>query len=419
VLTRLQEALAGRGPGLVAVLFVDLDGFKLVNDALGHAAGDRVLVDAAARLREAVRTSDTVGRFGGDEFLVVCPSLTTREEGLLVARRIERAIARPFALDGDEVLVGASVGVAFADPAAARREGVELSGAALVEDADSAMYRAKQGRPHGRRRFEVFDSAMRERAEERGRLERLLARAVEEDRVVVEYQPVVELVSRRVVGLEALVRLCDDDGTLLAPDAFLAVARENGVLARLDDVVLDRATRAVAGWRRELGRDLELSVNVCAQQVAGDLPDKVDRALADSGLPADRLVVELTEQTLMSSAAAAGRALQRLADRGVQLALDDFGTGWASLTYLRRYPVRQVKVDRSFVAGLPHEPGDRVVVQAVVDLSAQLGLGCVAEGVETEEQYDALTSLRPPFAQGYLFSPPLAGEDVVAALSRA
>ncbi len=416
VLSRLDAALAGQGPGLVAVLFVDLDGFKLVNDALGHSAGDRVLIEAAQRLRAAVRPGDTVGRFGGDEFLVVCPGLGDRDEGLAVARRVERTISAPFPFRDDEVLVSASVGVAFADLDAEPEAGGALPTAdELVHDADTAMYRAKQ---LGKRRYEVFDQAMRERAVERARLEQLLARAAAEDRVVLHYQPVVELRTRRIVGLEALLRVRDDDGRLLHPASFLDIAQESGLLAGLDDVVLQRATAQAARWRSETGLDLDVAVNVCAAQVDGELPGKVDAALATTGLPAERLVLELTEQALVSSGQAATQALQRLADRGVRLAIDDFGTGWASLTYLRRFPVSGVKVDRSFVAGLPGEQDDLVIVRAVVDLSQQLGLECVAEGVEDEAQYAALRRLDPPFAQGFLFSPPLPPEQVPALLLR-
>ncbi|MCW2608393.1 MAG: hypothetical protein JWO60_3086 [Frankiales bacterium] len=410
VLSRLEAALARPDAGLTAVLFVDLDGFKLVNDALGHAAGDRVLVEAAARLRDALRPDATVGRFGGDEFLVVCPGLADRDEGLAVARRIERAVSTPFPYAGDEVLVSASVGVVFAEPGTDPR-----AADALVHDADTAMYRAKQ---LGKRRFEVFDHAMRERAVERARVEQLLSRAVAEDRVVVHYQPLVDLPSRRIVGLEALMRVRDDDGGLLQPAAFLDVAAESGLLPSMDDAVLERAARAAVAWRDELGCDLEMAVNVCAAQVTSELPAKVDRVLRESGLPAERLVLELTEQALVTSAAAAGLALQRLADRGVRLAIDDFGTGWASLTYLRRFPIGIVKIDRTFVAGLPDEKDDHVIVDAVIDLARRLGLSCVAEGVETERQYEALRVMDPPLAQGYLFSRPVPPEDVPALVAR-
>ncbi len=410
LMERLAGALDGRrrGDALVAVMFIDLDGFKLINDALGHAAGDEVLVQTAARLLGTLRPQDVVGRFGGDEFLALFIGLDRPDDVAVLASRVRSALAVPVPYGDDEILVSASVGVAVtgADPVTPEQ---------LVGDADAAMYRAKQ---LGKSRYEIFDQAMAERATERLRIEALIRSAAAQDRVVVHYQPVVELTTRRAVGLEALVRLKDDDGTLLPPGRFLDVAEQAGLLTALDDVVIGLATRQVQQWRTALGHDLTLAVNVCAGQVGGSLAGTVEAALRASGLPANRLLVELTEQTLIDRGPAATATVAHLHAQGVKIGIDDFGTGWASLTYLRRFPVSVVKIDRSFVAGIPDHHEDLVIVRTIVDLAKQLGLECIAEGVETEEQYAALLTLAPPCAQGYLFGRPTPASEVPALLAR-
>lgn len=408
LIERLHTALEQRAPAapIVAALFVDLDEFKLVNDALGHAVGDLVLRETAARLRQVTRPQDTVARLSGDEFVVVCPALGDEDEAVAIADRLAAALRAPVRTLHDEVLVSASIGVAFARAGSTTPEQV-------LHDADAAMYRAKQ---LGRRRYEVFDSALRERAAERARVRALLDRVLAEDLAVVHYQPVVDLASRRVVGLEALLRLQDDDGQLLEPEGFLEVAAEGGLLAALDDLVLRRSAQAVAGWSAAHGRQLGLSVNLGAGQLDDDLADRVLATLADSGLTPTQLLVEVTEQTLAAAGPDAGHRLHDLHERGVRVALDDFGTGWGSLTYLRRLPFAMLKVDRSFVAQLP-EDSDRLV-RAVVSLAGQLSLDAAAEGVETEEQYTALRAIAPAYAQGRLFAAPVPAQDVPQLLDR-
>ncbi len=313
VLDRLRQALEVRDHRLVAVLFVDLDGFKLVNDALGHAAGDAVLVQTGQRLREVVRRGDTVGRFGGDEFLVVCPGLEDREEALEVAARVERALGVPYPHAGDEVLVSASVGVAFA--------GERADADDLVADADTAMYRAKE---LGKRRYEVFDSAMRERASERARVERLVQRVADEGSVVVHYQPVVDTATRQVVGVEALMRVCEDDGTLLEPDDFLAVALRRRRAPRPRRVSCSpRPRRRSPAGGAELGADLDLAVNVCARLATVRRCRRrragARRRRAAGGAAGAR---RLTEQDLVGGAPPLLDALVDLRARGVRLALD-------------------------------------------------------------------------------------------------
>ena len=408
MLERLQLALAGRRSTdqLVAVLFVDLDGFKLINDALGHAAGDHVLCACAERLRAAVRPGDLVGRFGGDEFLII-GHVATADNAAALAARVEAAMGQPVPIDDDEVLVSASVGVALA-PA-----GSGTAADQLINEADAAMYRAKE---LGKRRFEIFDEAMRERARDRSRIKGLLHRAVAEGRVVTHYQPVVDLRSRATVGFEALMRIRDDDGELLMPADFLDIATDAGLLPALDIVVLQEAAEQVQAWNETYDATLELSVNVCAAQIDDRFPQQVEEALKHAGYPPDLLLLEVTEQTLIERVPEVAGFVQRISDAGVRWAIDDFGTGWASLTYLRRFPVSIVKVDQSFVAGMPDHPSDEIIVEAIVGMARQLRLGCTVEGVETEAQYDKVVALDPPFGQGYLFGRPGPPEDVPAML---
>ncbi|MCW2606449.1 MAG: hypothetical protein JWO60_1142 [Frankiales bacterium] len=415
LLDRLQEALHADADGAVAVLFGDLDAFKLVNDALGHAAGDAVLQEVARRFSRVVRPEDTVGRLAGDEFLVVAPGVGDEHEARRLAERLEQSLRPPVPFGDDEIFVSCSLGVAVRGAGAL--PGADLADT-LLADADAAMYQAKR---HGKRRYEVFDAAMRSRAAERSRTAGLLRRAVADERLTVHYQPVVALPSLVPIGVEALVRVVDPDGALLAPADFLEVAEQIGVLPDLDAHVLKVATLQVQRWRSEHGLDLHLSVNAGAGQVLRSLADQVETALEASGLPADRLSVELTEQTFIDGLQAARDSLHRLVARGVNLAIDDFGTGWASLTYLRQFPVSAIKIDRSFVQGLPGSAEDSVIVGALAGLAGQLGLACVVEGVETDAQLESLLALLPgtgSFAQGFLFGRPQAAPDLLPLLLR-
>ena len=405
---RLGAALQSRrhDDALVAVLFVDLDNIKQVNDSRGHAAGDAVLQESAVRLRATVRPQDTVGRFGGDEFLIIAAGVAGQDEASALADRVQTALAVPVPYDRDEVTVSASVGVALCAPEGTLPE-------QLIADADAAMYRAKA---LGKRRYEVFDELMRARAAERSRIEGLLRTAAARDRIVVHYQPIVDLPTRAVVGVEALMRIRDDDGVLLAPGVFLDVAQATGLLPGLDEIVLDRAITQVMRWRNENRLDLMLSVNVCPGQLVGNLGAQVETALAGSGMPPSRLLLELTEQTIIDSGTAADQAIQGVRALGVRFAVDDFGTGYSSLTHLRRFPISVVKIDRSFVTSLPDQPDDVVIVRTIVDMSRQLSLGCTVEGVETEKQYDALRAMAPPYGQGFLFGRPTPAGEVPALL---
>ncbi len=405
---RLHAALEQRTPAAphVAALFVDLDGFKLVNDALGHAMGDEVLRETARRLRRATRPQDTVARLSGDEFVVVCPALTAEAEAVAVADRLAAALGQPIRTRDDEVPVSASIGVAFAGPGATPEQ--------LLHEADTAMYRAKQ---LGRHRFEVYDTALRERATEGRRVQDLVRLALAEDRVVVHYQPVVELGSGRVVGVEALMRLRDRDGTLLAPGQFLDAAADEGVLPALDLVVLRTAAAHVVTWTRTYGRDFDLSVNLCAGQLDQGVAERVARALADAHLPAGRLVLDVTEAAIAALGSQAGERLRGLTRLGARVALDDFGRGSASLVQLSTLPVSSLKIDGSLVGLLPDDPHG--LVRALCGVAGQLGLSAVGESVETEPQRAALAAMGAVRGQGRLFGPPVPAADVPGLIASA
>ena len=415
----LHRALAARSPDapLVAALFVDLDQFKLVNDGLGHAVGDLVLRETARRLRLVTRPEDTVARLSGDEFVVVCPALSSAAQAEAVADRLSEALRPPIQVGSDEVLVSASIGVAFAT-------GAQTTPEELLQDADAAMYRAKQ---LGRRRYEVFDEALRERAHRRGRVRGLLERALEQERLVVHYQPVVDLASRRVVGVEALLRLRDDDGSLLRPAEFLDVAVDSGLLPRLDAAVLRTAATEVAGWSRRAGRPLGLAVNLGVGRLDGTLVASVLSVLDDTGMLPGQLLVEVSEQVLSTAGPAGEARLVELEREGVRLGLDDFGSVVGSVTALRRLPLTVVKVGGSFVTDLPQRGATgSAMVRATVGLAGALGLWSAAGGIETEEQYDALRAGSPAtsgdsratYGQGMLFGPPVPADELTALLDR-
>jgi diguanylate cyclase (GGDEF)-like protein/PAS domain S-box-containing protein len=387
-------------PG-TAVFFVDLDGFKLLNDSRGHTAGDTVLVEVGNRLRSAVRPDDLVSRFGGDEFVVVCRGLTCAADREHLAERIEAALAPPITCAGDAVTVTASVGVAHG--AADVAEATDL-----LRRADAAMYSAKR---LGKDRVQVYDQELHAAEQSRAHTVAALRHALDEDRVVVHYQPIVDLRTGHITSAEALVRLVDRDGELIPPDRFISVAEESGLIVPLGTWVLREACRQTAEWRARTGRPLGVAVNLSARQAArSDLLVTVLAALEDSGLEHAALFLELTESALLEANAATLVQLTSLRDLGVGIGIDDFGTGYSSLRYLREFPVTFLKVDRGFVRGIPAVADDAAVVTAVVGLARGLGLECVAEGIETAAQYGALRDLDAGLGQGYLFSRPVTAE---------
>jgi diguanylate cyclase (GGDEF)-like protein len=398
---RLQHALAsaGRLERRLAVMFLDVDQFKVINDSLGHDAGDEVLLGVAARLKAALRQGDTAARLGGDEFAVLCENLDSVDDGTLIAERV-RAAASGFSLaDGVELAVTASVGVVVVEP------GSETSAEALLQAADTAMYRAKE---RGRDRVEIFDDGLRNRAFARLGIETTLRRAIDDGRLRVFYQPIVDMGSGRVAEAEALLRVETPSGGFLSPADFIEVAEQSGLIVTIGARVLEEACRQVVAWHERFGDQAprRVAVNFSARQLNRvPLRETVQTALAVTGCRADMLALEITETALMEAGQQVRDELDELRQMGLVVGLDDFGTGYSSLSYLKRFPVDFLKIDRCFVAGLGRDQEDDAIVDAMISLGRSLGLSTVAEGVETVEQMKRLHALGCKRMQGFLFSP--------------
>ncbi len=387
-----------RSGRVLAVLYLDLDRFKVINDALGHRVGDSVLLQMAQRLTRHLRPNDTLARLGGDEFVILAEGLPGERDARDLAERIIEAGREPFSVADDQFICTTSVGISLTgDP---RRSAQEM-----LREADLALYRAKS---RGRDRAEVFDEALRTLAVGRLATERLVRRAMEENRLVVLYQPVIDLPTGLPVGAEALIRIDDPDGGLLEPRSFLDVAQDTGLLVDIDAFVLASAVRQAASWRQVAGGDgVEVAINVTARHLAGAaFAETVVELLDAHHVPHAQLLVEVTEQVLMEASNSARTGLSALRDAGVQVGLDDFGTGYSSLAYLQQFPLDFVKIDGSFVRDLDRDAGSREVVAAIVALAHALNLAVVAEAVETPSQREVLESLGCDRAQGYLFGPP-------------
>ncbi len=393
---RLGEAIAGAGAGF-ALLLLDLDRFKVINDALGHDMGDELLRETARRLVAVARPGDTVARLGGDEFVVVLAGVSDGAAAESVAQRIRRAIAAPIRLGRSNVEVTVSIGVAFGSPDAT------MSG--LLRDADTAMYQAKS---LGRARVELFDEELRRDALARMEIEQRLRWAIDHDGLRLLVQPIVRAVDRRLVGGEALVRVVGPDRRLWTPGEFLPVAFDTGLVGRIDEWMIDRAARSLHEGASLGGHRVEwLSVNVSAPLLQrGDLDLLVAGALRRHGLEHGRIQLEITETAVIHATQAVDSVLERLVAQGTGLGLDDFGTGFSSLTHLRTLPVQVLKIDRSFVAGVDEKEDDRLVVDATTRLAHALGLRVTAEGVERESQAEVLEALGVDLLQGYLFGTP-------------
>jgi diguanylate cyclase (GGDEF)-like protein/PAS domain S-box-containing protein len=398
---RLGHVLARRGRETsTAVYFLDVDRFKRINDSLGHAAGDEVLREVAKRLNGVLRPEDTVARFGGDEFTVLCESVGGVLEAVSIADRLQRPLRDPLMAGGAELRLSASIGVALVEPN-------EVGDAQhLIEDADAAMYRAKE---RGGARAELFDSAMRDNAVRALRIEQELQHALERGELRLFLQPGVDLRTGQVIGAEALVRWSHPQRGLIMPDGFLGVAEETGLIVPLGEWVIGESCRQLAEWQsRPETSQLHLSLNLSARELTH--PDVVSNLLGcvrESGIDPRYLTIEVTESTAMADGDSGFRALREFSSEGIRVAIDDFGTGYSSLEQLRRMPVDIVKVDRSFVSGMADDPTDRALVAAVVGMGRALKLAVVAEGVELPEEAEALLELGCHIGQGFLFAKPL------------
>jgi len=403
-LTRRAEATGGH----VDLLFIDIDGFKLVNDSWGHHMGDRVLVAATDRLHQVADSTDLLARIGGDEFVLarfVGPD--SGRDGQLLAADVIDAFRLPLAVDENALVTTVSIGLA--------RSLAPATADSLLRDADTAMYRAKAA---GRNRCITFDSSMRDSVRARVETELALRHALDRNQLVLHYQPIVSIDGGAVRGVEALLRWEHPGKGMISPLDFIPVAEETGLIVEIGEWVVSEAVRQLASWRRagsrQGGPDLFMSVNVSARQLHE--PGLVDHVAAELGryaVPAHLLILEITESAMMTDRESSGLMLRQLRDLGVLLSIDDFGTGYSSLSHLRRFPVSKVKIDRSFVSGIEHDADDAEIVRAIVAMSLAMRLEVVAEGIETVGQRDILRQLGVELGQGWLFGRPLPAEDCV------
>jgi diguanylate cyclase (GGDEF)-like protein len=399
----------------IAVLFIDIDRFKDVNDSLGHQAGDQLLVAFAERLTQITRASDTIAKAGatvsrlaGDEFVVLCEHLDSERDAVRIAERIAGETATPFEVDANELEVTASIGIAVS-------YGRALLPEQLVRDADLAMYRAKEA---GRDRYELFDAPMRTRVLERIELERDLRKALDRDELQLHYQPLVSLRDGSIIGTEALLRWNHPDRGLVPPLEFVPIAEDSGLILPIGEWVLQTACRQLADWLAAAAcpDDFSMGVNLSPKQLTAELPRIVADAVRATGIDPASLSIEITESLLIEEAESPAALLGQLKSVGVHLVLDDFGTGYSSLSYLHRFNLDSLKLDRSFISELGREASGSKLVAASIDMARALGLTVVAEGVETEQQLKILRGLSCPLAQGYLFARPAPAHELTTLL---
>lgn len=403
---RVEQVLrrAQRDPTVgCAVLFLDIDRFKLVNDSLSHAIGDRLLVALAERVSGQVRPSDTVARLGGDEFTVLLDSVASEEQALVVAERVQQSLSTSFTIEGHELVVAASIGIAISAPG--------LDASDLLRNADIAMYEARR---RGHASTALFDESMHRRVVDRLAYERELRRALEERLLEVYYQPIVELQSGQICGLEALARW-PDGWPVVSPVEFIAIAEETGMIGALGLHMLQTALPVFADWRRSglIANDAWISINVSGRQLGDNAFARHLRAVVnDAGMPAEAVRLELTESTLMQDSARVQSVLAEVCATGAGLHLDDFGTGYSSLTALRQFAVDALKIDRSFVSSLvSDDEDDDVIVRSTIALAHSLDVRVIGEGIESAEQLERLRALGCEYGQGFLFSEPLGAEE--------
>jgi diguanylate cyclase (GGDEF)-like protein/PAS domain S-box-containing protein len=407
---RLDIALAQarRHGHLVAALYINLDRVKLVNDTLGHSAGDKVLREAASRLAGCMREGDTVARLGGDEFMVILPNLSDPRGAAVAAQKILQSLAEVTQIDGQDVFVSGSIGVSLFPADAADADG-------LIRNADAAMSSAKR---HGGDNYQFYTSDLNVQLQERLAIEQGLRFAEQRNELYLLYQPKIDLHTRRIVGVEALLRWQHPTLGLVSPERFIPVAEETGLIVPIGEWVMRTACKRISDWRAQ-GIDLPVAVNLSACQFRQrNLAQTINGILSETGVPPQFLEIEITESDVMEDAESAIATLDELKARGISISVDDFGTGYSSLSYLKRFPLDVLKIDRSFVRDIAVDSDDAAIVEAIIALARSLEIKVVAEGVETESQMEFLNRSGCDFAQGYLFSPPVRPEQVVALLDR-
>ncbi|MEA3242260.1 MAG: EAL domain-containing protein, partial [Pseudomonadota bacterium] len=409
-LDRLQQAIkkAHREDNQLAVLFVDLDRFKQINDSLGHAMGDAVLKAVARRLQGCLREDDVVARLGGDEFTIIMDALHKPQHAMVLAQKLIRSVQRPVRHDDHELYVSASVGISLYP-----QDGQNAD--VLLQNADAAMYKAKD---EGRSNFQFYTADMTELAFERVLMEAHLHRALEKKQFVVYYQSQVDLLSGELTGLEALVRWQHPELGLLSPTKFISLAEDTGLILPLGKWVLQTACRQIAAWHKADLYPGRIAVNLTGNQLKNDkvLPT-IEQILEESSCQPDWLELEITESVIMEQHGRSFNILQKIKELGIELAIDDFGTGYSSLSHLKRLPVSRLKIDRSFIRDIPQDSSNKAITRAVIAMGKSMGLKVIAEGVETMAQKAFLQAEQCDEIQGYIYGPPLPAEQMTGVLS--
>jgi len=395
---------------LFAVLFLDIDRFKVLNDSLGHTSGDRMLIAVSKRLEDSLRPGDTVARLGGDEFAILLEDLKDRSEALFIAERIQEKLSAPFDLGGQEVFTSISIGIVFNTTGYDHPEN-------LLRNADIAMYQAKS---NGSARCEVFNLEMYADAVTRLQLETDIRQAIIQNEFVLHYQPIISVRTGTIAGFEALVRWQHSERGLIPPSEFISCAEDTGLIANIGEWVLEEACRQLCAWNMSIPNcgSFKISVNLSSKQLLPTLITKLHQVIGDTGINPNNLILEITESMIMENAESIGPIMEQIKNMGVKLHIDDFGTGYSSLSYLHGFPVDALKIDRSFIEGLSESKEKAEIVNAIITLAHSMNMYVVAEGVETEEQLNHITSLNCEYLQGFLFSKPLESKEAEGMLNQ-